>query len=647
MKKKIGIVSPWLGLRNAEFEVKKRIKSAAHQIGAEVIILDNYGRILDEDHNLTNRIIDSNKLDLVLSLHYESPKFLDTFYYGVLWNPPGYVIEYNKKFKAIENCNMYDAFLSYSSEKMHRFSKSTFYQFDKKEIKNFDFVASPPDAKFTPNLENPYIFYCGINFERPRTGGRHSHIFKKLEEKNILRIYGPKKFGSIEPWKGYKSYAGEIPFDGISLIKEINKCGIALILASDIHRRYDVITSRIYEAASAGAVVITNKSNFILKEFGNSVLTIDYPIGNQENVHKQIIKHFIWIKNNKEKALKKAIELQRIFTNKFCMKVQLKKLLKDNKKNQLSVQRSIFARKKSSFVDVVIIWDRLGSKGLEDLLVSLNNQKFKSFKVTVFLDKKLTKIIKKIFNKKLNKKIPIKINELEIFSNHQKNKIKLIGRGNIVSEAAASLKANYCSFLFPESILFSDHYTTLVRCLEDNSSKDVAYSGVFTKEKNNTYKTLNFDNLNVGKFSKFNFRFLLSSLLIRKDYIKEFSDGLLDPLDQSITYPIILSSLKDDRLMFSHKMTSGSSQHNDNLPKFHFSAQVQIDYIKSLYGNNFDFPELQPKPREPKLRNINLSLLKRFQMKKINLHYIFLRLNELRYKAIPFPLKRNKKKSPK
>ena len=39
-------------------------------------------------------------------------------------------------------------------------------------------------------------------------------------------------------------------------MKEINKCGVVLVLASEVHRKYDVVTSRIYEAEAGGAVVL-------------------------------------------------------------------------------------------------------------------------------------------------------------------------------------------------------------------------------------------------------------------------------------------------------------------------------------------------------------------------------------------------------
>ena len=73
--------------------------------------------------------------------------------------------------------------------------------------------------------------YCGINWEK-LTGkkGRFDELLKKLDENNLISIYGPEIFHGIRPWEGYRNYKGEIPFDGISMIKEIAKCGIALVI---------------------------------------------------------------------------------------------------------------------------------------------------------------------------------------------------------------------------------------------------------------------------------------------------------------------------------------------------------------------------------------------------------------------------------
>ncbi len=92
---KIGIVTPWIKLHNAEFEVIKRMQIAAKNISSSITLMDNYGNILNHEHDLTNQKIDPKELDMILSLHYESPKYIDSFYYGVLWNPPIYPIKFN------------------------------------------------------------------------------------------------------------------------------------------------------------------------------------------------------------------------------------------------------------------------------------------------------------------------------------------------------------------------------------------------------------------------------------------------------------------------------------------------------------------------------------------------------------------------
>ena len=61
---------------------------------------------------------------------------------------------------------------------------------------------------------NTKLMPCGINWEK-LTGkkGRFDELLKKLDENNLISIYGPEIFHGIRPWEGYRNYKGEIPFD--------------------------------------------------------------------------------------------------------------------------------------------------------------------------------------------------------------------------------------------------------------------------------------------------------------------------------------------------------------------------------------------------------------------------------------------------
>lgn len=116
-------------------------------------------------------------------------------------------------------------------------------------------------------MDNPKLFYCGSNWEGHFRGqNRHVGLFKLLDNEGIVRFYGPEvvpEWNNYKPWEGYQSYAGEIPFDGVSLIRKCNECGIVLALSSDMHRRAGAVTNRVYEACAAGCVIISDDNPFM------------------------------------------------------------------------------------------------------------------------------------------------------------------------------------------------------------------------------------------------------------------------------------------------------------------------------------------------------------------------------------------------
>lgn len=632
--KKIGIATPWVNLKNAEYECIERMRISAKNIGAEIILFDNYGNILDANHNHSGEIVNHEDLELVLSLHYETPKYLDSFYYGVLWNPPTYIIDNNNKFKSIQNCNMYDAFITYQSEGIICHANAMLHECKGRLYHEFNFVSSPPDAYYEPNLEDPIIFYCGINFERGRSGGRHDQIFSELEKEGIIKIFGPKKFGSIEPWSGYKSYSGEIPFDGISIMKEINKCGVVLVLASDIHRKDDVITSRIFEAAAAGAVVIANNSDFIEKEFGDSVLYVDYPVDSQNNVAYQIINHFKWIKDYPLEAKAKANKLQKIFLRKFSMNRQLTKLIDDHEIMRTQSFKDTHSKNNKIVIDVNLIWDKPTTKGLDSAIKDINNQTYMSLRIIAMFDSMIYDQCVLIMKKHLKEHYTCVYVKQNIFAkckveNNSKEKeyiqdyVKIITRGKMINQLSEYSESEYSSYFFSNTIWFSDHITTLKRTIEDNPYTEVAYSGGFFKKKSqenlNVCETVFFKRLSFDDLCSYDIRFGMGSVLISKNMVSKYCTYLIKYFDYLEIYSILLFAEKDKSSSFSFKMTSGVQLGADDVfdTTIH-SLGLQKEHLKGLFRNNFTFA-----PQE--IRSANQNGIKTPLVKKI-LRFILIKI---------------------
>jgi len=108
------------------------------------------------------------------------------------------------------------------------------------------------------------IAYFGTNWNARMPG-----LFRGLDPLGILAIHGPEHAWRPE---GYRSYAGPVPFDGIGPQRVYAETGIGLAIMDEQWLREDVISSRIFEISSVGAVAICPDMPWTRKWFGDAVL---------------------------------------------------------------------------------------------------------------------------------------------------------------------------------------------------------------------------------------------------------------------------------------------------------------------------------------------------------------------------------------
>ena len=585
---------PWPGVKNAEFETIERIKIACKNINIQCLVINNDGFLLDDDQLLTTNLVNPKELEFTLSLHYCTTKILDCFFYGILWNPPTYMIEQDHYMDIITNYSSYDDLIGYNSKPMLNHAKLMVDGFPINVNEDVFLTASlPKTATVEPNLNNEYkAFYCGINWELC-TGkpGRHNKLLKGLEEDDDLKIFGPKKFLHIEPWKGFRSYSGSIPFDGISITKEISKCGIALVLCSDDHRKYNVVTNRIYESAAAGAIVIADKNQFIEDNFGDSVLTIDYSSGDQEDALTQIREKILWIKNNKKEALEKAQKLQKIFLDKFALEKQLKNIIDGHKKRKEEIYKNIHSKNNNETVTVILsineCYENFNDKTFITTIDQINNQLYQNLSLIITCDTSLLEKISKIISSNLNSNIKWEIYDFKIFSGEK----RLMLSGEVLSNIRNNITSDYITFISEKTIWFSDHITSLKRVLEKNDSIKMSHSGSFVKEFIDDSKFMHhilcFQELLPSKLKLFDDRINISSTMIRKEVINKYADALkfIDNMEFYL-FSILCSNRKS--LKFSRRMTSGVVLKKSELmiPQFMIEESIQINFIYSLFRND-------------------------------------------------------------
>ncbi|MGB6943684.1 MAG: hypothetical protein WBE37_14890, partial [Bryobacteraceae bacterium] len=215
-------------MKAAEDEVIERLKIAAKSLGLECLVVDPSARLIQPPHaRLTQQDV-----DFVLSLHFEAPKQFDIFSFVTLWNPLQFYYEWGYR-KFTRHLLTHDDFLSCDSVSGDDHVMRLISGHPTREGPLFRFYPTLSGPILEPTLGDQHLFYAGMNWEKTaKKPGRHDGLLGLLDDGGDLRIYGPRIYNGVEVWKGYKSYVGSIPFDGVSVVRLINQAGISLVLSS-------------------------------------------------------------------------------------------------------------------------------------------------------------------------------------------------------------------------------------------------------------------------------------------------------------------------------------------------------------------------------------------------------------------------------
>lgn len=305
---RMGLVtsSGYVGDREAAW----RIKIAGEKLGWKVYIDEKEGAELQH-----------KKLDWVICMlpnhnlfHPSCPNYLMVFH-------PFNYLDGKKRFNA--HSSKYDGYLLTIND------RKTLKAGLKKKDKKFHHVRFYPTIYNIPYKElslNSLVVMIPVWGNR-RVDPKFIELYQLLNQSGFAKFYGVEKHNSIDP----QNYMGSIPFDGVSVINTLQQHGITLVFHSDIHIRESIPSSRIFEAAAASTVIISDENPFVKKHFGDSVFYID-TTQSGENIFKQIQGHISTIFNDPNKAIKMAKNAHKIFEKKFTMEKQLLKLQEMHKK---------------------------------------------------------------------------------------------------------------------------------------------------------------------------------------------------------------------------------------------------------------------------------------------------------------------------
>ena len=311
---RFAVVRDWEDTVSAEEECLRRIQLAAFDLGISCDIVDTSYRLITD----RSVVVSSKSHDFVLHLHYCSGKAENVFSFVPLWNPIDFFHKWGYRTSA-DTFLTNDDFLRSTSEEaelhLKRLTKDSTYHLP-------PYFSLFPAPNQTYRKEDPLkiakrrLMYCGINWERlDSKKGRFSKLLKKLDDDDLVGIYGPEIFHGIRPWAGYKNYKGSIPFDGVSMIDTISKSGIGLVISSDSHFKDEVVSNRLFETIAAGAVIISDCNPGVQKLLGESCLYID--TSDLDIAYRQIKDHLSWIDKNPELASQMILKNQKLFDLKF------------------------------------------------------------------------------------------------------------------------------------------------------------------------------------------------------------------------------------------------------------------------------------------------------------------------------------------
>lgn len=593
----IGIVNPWPGDESAEAEVLTRIQRAAKENDIGYVMMDNFGHLLDSNQRATKELVDPERLSFVITTHYETPKILNAFYYHTLWNPPE--IPLNLDYYTDRVTNQYimnDDFLIYDTGGMSNHLRSMLMNCPR-TLKGASMLTAsfPVSAVLAPNLKNPTMFYCGMNWERVVHGtNRHEGLFKLLDQTGKVKFFGPeqvKAWGGLRPWDGYQCYQYSIPFDGFSILKEINQCGVCLVLSSDIHRRAGSATNRTYEACAAGAVIISDDNSFMLEHFGDAALFINYNKNNPEDTFRQIMEKYDWIVTHPDEALALAKRAQEIFLQKFTLDMQLNQIIEHHPVRKLQIAADLYARDNTKRVLVTYVVNTLdinrARQNLSRIFKNIHGQQYRNIRLSVCVDTSIANSVTEYcqMNCAGAQVIPMALFDFKGSRN--------LTDGQAMHRALQSGEFDYFLNTTATESWFFDHITTLVRSIEDTNSA-YSYCGTAFEDINQFTHVCSFDVLNRSALFDFTAkerRFLPGQFLFNAHAYEMIPEYLYDFLDgwEHICFASLLRYRYHQTGSFSRRMTLRFTEEDWDLHCTVIPEEMQKRFIQDLV--RFELPE--------------------------------------------------------
>ena len=317
MKGTIGVIRMWPEQACAEHECVERIRTAAELVGVRVIELDKCGHILGTPRVRVRR----DDVDFVIHLHYETAKTYDAVSVAAMWNPTQFYFDWGFD-RHWSNQMSHDVYAYTGSPEIKKLVRSSRGDFVTADMPLLNHTLAEPIIP--PRPHGKYrAFYCGINWEKlTNKPARHDALLRELDRRDLLDVYGPREIRGVKLWDGYEGYRGSLPFDGRSIIGKIADAGACLVFSSEAHISSGIMSSRLFEAMAAGAVVIGDEHPFLPAAIGDNYVRVPSSLSAEKRADR-IEEALQAFGRDPQKAMAMASATQQVMLDSFHLCTQL------------------------------------------------------------------------------------------------------------------------------------------------------------------------------------------------------------------------------------------------------------------------------------------------------------------------------------
>ena len=483
LKHRFAVIKLWPELKTAEDECISRLKLSARAIGLECIEVDSFARLVEWPHTQLTQ----DDVDFVLSLHYETPKRYDIFSFVALWNPLEFFHMWGYRLHTLHLLT-HDDFLSCSSESADDHVRRIIAEDPLRDGPVLKLFHSLSEPILPPTIGSGKLIYIGLNWERVQNKpSRHDSLLRLLDKTGDMKLFGPQVFQGVKVWAGFQSYVGPLPFDGVSVVREIHKAGVSLVLSSNAHKEAGLMSSRLFESLAAGAVIICDENPWARRHFGDLLLYIDTS-GSPEETCAEIQNHLQWVKDEPAKAMALVAQAQEKFLREFRMDLGLSRIYEELS-GRMAELASLCGPKVREKISLILLMPEFRADVLENHVTICEAQRDVDVEGILVVHRRHAEMFGDRMRARLKQaRVPIRLEVADYFvgSAAGVGSRPARGLGKVISEVLREIPhEDLVCLVGPNERLFSDHLSTLLGALQRSENAGGAASDAILEHRAN------------------------------------------------------------------------------------------------------------------------------------------------------------------